>query len=705
MTKYVLLTIYVLTSLYGITPARAATLSAPASPAQRAHAQVLGPLGLITTPNARMDDTGTIRAGVSTLDPYIHAHLGLQLAEPLYLSLRQSAEISGLNDDAKRLYPGLDIKLRLLPEGPYHPALALGFNSALGHKNMASEYLVASKRYQDWDFSAGLGWGRMGSAGQIKNPLSLFGSHFKKNRSSDGENPNGPDDWFTDRDIGLFAGVSYDTPWVEGLTLSAEWGADRYYAERNRFGYDAPAPWSLGVHYTPTPWINLSTGLVGGEKIMASLTLQNALKKWPGKLFKRDQQIEEPLRPYRTHLNAPADMEIAAERSDLTLYDTTTTPTRVQTRLDLPPFYSTPRAVGLALPYISNHAGDSIEGLEVRPVYRGLNGPLLRLNRRNVTNAMGHHSGSPQEIWHSAEFNPDPTDEPLEQGRKNKATHHALRLVLDQQLSLSEDDHGVLTRTSALLEGQSSTSYGLLGGMGLRINLAHNLGHLQQYRPPAALPVRSNIDAFADTRLALDRAYVGYARTLSPDLHAAITAGYLEEMYAGAGGDILYRPFGQTWALGAEAFLALKRDPYSNLHMGLNGDRVLTGHFKAYYEFPDTSTTLEARLGRYLNEDIGGTLALNQEFDHGLKVRGHITATNKDDTDIFGDRTHLYAGLSMTLPLGNIPLVPQNSLLRVNAGSLGRDNGQSLDSPIDLYTMTEPLSYRHIAQNWNDILD
>jgi hypothetical protein len=96
---------------------------------------------------------------------------------------------------------------------------------------------------------------------------------------------------------------------------------------------------------------------------------------------------------------------------------------------------------------------------------------------------------------------------------------------------------------------------------------------------------------------------------------------------------------------------------------------------------------------------------LNQEFDHGLKVRGHITATNKDDTDIFGDRTHLYAGLSMTLPLGNIPLVPQNSLLRVNAGPLGRDNGQSLDSPIDLYTMTEPLSYRHIAQNWNDILD
>lgn len=258
------------------------------------HSTVLGPLGLSIVPNARMDDPGTIRAGISTLDPYMHATLGLQIAKPLYIGIRQSAEVSSLNDDALRLYPGVDMKLRLVAEGAYHPEISLGWLGAVGHKRMAGEYLVASKRFENWDISGGIGWGRYGSAHHIGNPLGTFGSHFKKRCDLDGEEPNGPEDWFTDKDVGLFAGIEYSTPWIEGLSLSAEYGADRYLAEKAAFSFDAPAPWALGVHYSPQPWINISTALVGGEKIMASLTLQNALSKWPGKLFKRDRQVHEP---------------------------------------------------------------------------------------------------------------------------------------------------------------------------------------------------------------------------------------------------------------------------------------------------------------------------------------------------------------------------------------------------------------------------
>src|SRR5690554_1425220 len=77
---------------------------------------VTGPLGLNTVPSARMDETGTMRAGLSTLDPYVHGFIGFQLADPLYINLRQSAEVSNLNGDADRLYPGVDFKLRLLTE-------------------------------------------------------------------------------------------------------------------------------------------------------------------------------------------------------------------------------------------------------------------------------------------------------------------------------------------------------------------------------------------------------------------------------------------------------------------------------------------------------------------------------------------------------------------------------------------------------------
>ena len=101
-----------------------------------------GPLGLNSVPSARMSESGTISIGSSTLDPYLHGYIGFQLDKSLYVGLRQSAEISNLNDDADRLYPGVDLKLRLLDETRLRPAIALGLQSAVGHKRMAGEYLA-----------------------------------------------------------------------------------------------------------------------------------------------------------------------------------------------------------------------------------------------------------------------------------------------------------------------------------------------------------------------------------------------------------------------------------------------------------------------------------------------------------------------------------------------------------------------------------
>ena len=60
----------------------------------------------------------------------------------------------------------------------------------------------------------------------------------------------------------------------------------------------------------------------------------------------------------------------------------------------------------------------------------------------------------------------------------------------------------------------------------------------------------------------------------------ASSIGYLEEMYMGTTGEILYRPFGKNWAIGAEANLALKRDPLSSFALLPNGDHILSGFFK-----------------------------------------------------------------------------------------------------------------------------
>ena len=109
-----------------------------------------GQLGLNTIPSARMDESGTARIGIGTVDPYIHGFIGFQLAEPFYVSLRQSGETSDILGDPDRLYPGVDFKLRLLEESRYLPDISLGVQSATGHKRMGGEYLVATKRYNDF---------------------------------------------------------------------------------------------------------------------------------------------------------------------------------------------------------------------------------------------------------------------------------------------------------------------------------------------------------------------------------------------------------------------------------------------------------------------------------------------------------------------------------------------------------------------------
>ncbi|MCB1556624.1 MAG: YjbH domain-containing protein [Alphaproteobacteria bacterium] len=665
------------------------------------------PRGLNTVPDARMDPAGTVRFDVATLDPYVHAALSVQLADSLAIGLRQTMEVSSINGDPDRLYPGIDAKIRINRESRYVPSVSLGILSALGHKRMAGEYLVASKRWKDFDLTAGMGWGRAGSAGHLKNPLRFLGSHFDKKRPLDGEGPNGPDDWFTGEQIGFFGGIAYETPW-DGLSLKADWNADRYRAEQDAFDYNAPAPWSLGFDYMPYPGISAGAALVGGDKLMGRLRLQSPVTAWPGRYEKKT--TPPILRPYRTNEAAPGAIDIAASREGIALYDTRLDTYVATTHLAARSEASSlPHQIGRAARHMTNHAGKTVEALDVVPTIYGLHGPSIRLLRRDIEAALARNQGSPQELWRGMQFGP------VREAPETVALYRyqpglnppgwRLRLILDNQLSLSEEDSGVLYRTSLIAEERKHLTPHIVTGGALRLNIGDNLGRIHDIRPRTALPVRGDVDRFAQATVTVDRLYAGWLKTVKPDLHLAVTGGHLEEMYSGLGGEILWRPFQKRFALGAEAYQVFKRDPATALALGPNGDHVLTGHLQGWYEIPETDLTLQMRAGRYLAEDVGGTLALERRFDNGARLTGFVTATDAADFDLFGGTTYVYSGLRWTLPLGNVKYLPPGSEIRVSAVPQGRNAGQALDPPLPLYDLTEPLSYRHIVRHWREVVE
>ncbi len=661
----------------------------------------MGTLGLNTVPTARMDETGTIRGSVSTLSPYGHINLGMQIAKPLFVSLRQTTETSNIKNSVGRLYPGLDIKLRLLQEGRYAPEIALGLQSALGHKRMAAEYLVFSKRYHDLDFTGGMAWGRLGSAAHIKNPLKTLHSRFGKRRPLDGEKPNNISNWFTGEDIGFFAGIEYFTK-IEDLSLKADFGADRYKAEKAALNFDVPDPWSIGLNYAHNDWTDVNIALVGAEKLMATLSLKSPLRNWPGLQKQKTKPL--PFRHYRTGLPAPSQITSSASRDNILLRNTGHDTQAAWTTMEVRPDSSLPQQLGRAARHMANHSGETIEKLSITPARFGLHGPDIHLMRRDIEQAIAKNQGSPQEIWQNAEFQTPTSGEQVHKEILSQTAQY-FHFVLDQQFSLSEEDEGVLYRTALLTEGRKQITRRLMGGAGIRLNVEDNLYKLDTLRPRSTNPVRNNVGEFTTRRVSIDKSYLSWTTSLRPDLHMAVTGGVLEEMYNGIGGEILFRPFGKTFAFGAEAWQVVKRDPQTTLNLGNTGDQTLTGHLNAWYEVPGTDMTLHGRVGRYLAEDIGGTFSLQKRFANGTSMEAFVTATDNSEPDIFGSTTQLYSGLQLRLPIGNVKYVPDGSALRIKAVPFGRDAGQSLEKPVSLYELSEPLSYRHLGEYWTTLLD
>mgnify|MGYP005838195107 CR=1 FL=1 len=660
-----------------------------------------GPKGLNLTPSARFGKTGEIRLTTSTSDPYAHLSVGAQLFDGVFMGLRQTSEVSSLTELSDRLFPGLDFKFKLLDETRYKPALALGLQSAYGHKRQAGEYLVASKRYGSFDFSAGIAWGRLGSAGHMDNPLSVFGGHFEKKRPLDGETLNSPGDWFTGEQIGFFGGISYH-PKGTPFTLKADWGADRYIREAAAIdGFDTPDPWSISLDYTPFESVSANIGLVGGKKIMGRLTFRGQSQNWGGKW----QDNTKPAPVYPVAIGAPEPGLIQDKSKERRQY--LTNPVfrnhRAHTTLVLNNTLSAPKAYGRLMRDMSLYGGDKTRAVHITPHSHGLEGRPVTIYQKDMRKAVLTHSSSPQEIWRNSQIGI----------RKDSFTGPLPLLLttsafkLEQEISLAEDDTSLISRSSLTQESRAHLGGQVFIGLKTRLNLGNNLDDLErfnQFRPNDGPVVRSDIARFADQTIGIDRLYAAYMATPYTDLHLGLAVGYLEEIYAGGAAEILYRPFGRTWSIGGSLGQVWRRDPDTTLNNDLQDSSVTTGHLHLFYEVPGTTSTISAKLGRYLGEDWGMTLELGNRFDNGVDLSGFVTASTEKDKDIFGGESIIYSGLKLSVPLGNFRYVPENTKLVTSFAPIGRDKGQVLNAPLNLYEKSEIFSYRHYMRNWGDIL-
>ncbi|NBW01895.1 MAG: hypothetical protein EBR85_09445, partial [Betaproteobacteria bacterium] len=251
-----------------------------------------GSVGLIQMPSARMSPEGTLSVSRTFSEPYRRINIQMQALPWLEYGLRYTdirnrlygpASFSG---DQTYIDKSLDLKFRLIEETDYRPQIAIGMIDAVGTGLFSSEYIVASKRFGDFDVSGGLAFGVIGAGGNVSNPLGVFTDRFKNRRRSDVGQGGKPavTTWFTGQ-ASPFFGVQWLTPWpnwIAKVEYSANDGSlEPYLSGTIRSIQPQRSRVNAALVYQMNDWVDFSFGLERGYQFIAGLNLHTSLNKKP----------------------------------------------------------------------------------------------------------------------------------------------------------------------------------------------------------------------------------------------------------------------------------------------------------------------------------------------------------------------------------------------------------------------------------------
>jgi len=190
-----------------------------------------------------------------------------------------------------------------------------------------------------------------------------------------------------------------------------------------------------------------------------------------------------------------------------------------------------------------------------------------------------------------------------------------------------------------------------------------------------------------------------YRTRITRDVYAELKAGYLESMFAGVGGQVLWQPDGERIAVGADLYDVWQRS-FDRL-FGVQKYHVLTGHVSLYYASPWYDLNFNLHVGRYLAGDYGATIEVTRRFSTGVEIGAFATFTNVPFS-VFGEGS-FDKGILIRIPFEwGLPFHSRSSydlLLR----SLTRDGGQRLLDDDSLHDDLQSTSYGVLRRHLDDI--
>ncbi len=296
--------------------------------------------------------------------------------------------------------------------------------------------------------------------------------------------------------------------------------------------------------------------------------------------------------------------------------------------------YSIMENIGQSARVIANNLNKDIKSFTFQPRFGGLKGPKITIMRKDLEHALIHKQGSAQEIFHNTHITTK------SQINCNTGITYNNHYIIHNHVDTYESDVTPLIRSSLKWRNELNLGQYLMGTMSTRYALGDNLDKDRNLnildRPD---PIRQDVIAFQYQNVNLERLMLSGLATPRDNLYIAGHIGYLEEMFAGAGAEILYRPFDEQFAIGAEAWNTIKRAPYNgSIWATDNHNRQQSYLLNAWYDLSETPLSFGTSVGRFLDGDIGIELKSRWTPKPGWRVEGVTTFTNENDTTLGNDK-------------------------------------------------------------------
>lgn len=667
-----------------------------------------GNTGLWQTPTARMPAAGEFAFTAGHVAPYTRYTFLLQPFDWLQVSFRYSDVnnrpygLPGVSGDATYKDKSIDARVRLRRESRYAPAVAIGIRDLAGTGLFSGEYVVANKRFGPVDASLGLGWGYVGARGDLPNPLAVFGDRFKVRPPPEvgtgGEFNN--HDYFRGR-TAPFGGISWQTP-LDRLIVKLEYDGNNYRHEPLGDNQRQRTPWNVGIVYRLTRYADFSAALERGNTALFSVSLHTNLATASA----GPKPFDPPPLPVTAAGSAPgtpvdwaavsaqlranagiAVSKIARRGPELVV---TGSPER---------YYYDAQTLGRMARVLDRHAVPEIDWYSLDVTNAGM--PIVEesLDRRRF-NALVDHRLDVRGFARSVELDPPLPEAEQVLYRAPLQRYHG-GFALGYAQSLAGPNNFVLYQLNASYGATYFLTPGTWLAGAVSANLANNYGNFT-YDAPSNLPrVRTYIREYlTDSRVTMPLLQLTTARQVAPDWYAMAYGGILEMMYGGAGGEVLYRPFGERWALGADVNWVRQRG--FDQRLSFRDYHVVTGHVTGYVDTGVDGIILKLSAGRYLAGDWGSTIDLSRRFANGVRFGAYATFTNVSSRT-FGEGS-FDKGIYLSVPLDL--LLPRST--RASADVLWqpllRDGGARLFRQYTLYDLTSGRDGNNFYDNLGQIV-